>query len=413
MLIPGGGTRGEFYLSEQLNHTKSSEIVYLDFSKTSMKIAQQEIQIMAIINVVWIRSWIENIPRLGLGAFDYVTCTGVLHHLKQPRNGLRIIKDVQPTNYGGAALMVYGKYGRTGIYQIQELLRTAIRKKVEIQKEIFYTKHFLNILPKYQCPYYLKFDGIAKLADIDIYDLLLHKRDVAYSISDLYKWIGTNGYQVVDFSIAENRAVLSPELQLSEKLVYAIVKKKAIAHQQWIAELLFGNLIKHDVYVSLREDAKAALSSSDNLIFAHGSPIGFRSVIEDKDNYITLRNKTFIRAKLAHSFVSDEETSFKKYSRLSSGESIVEFVFPFTKFNKFVVIELTKKPSRTFSIVRLVENFRSKERSNSTKEYLYTMFEALFSYLEVTGAFLVKHKSVGLFPKTGNRNMFRCLNVNE
>ena len=141
-MIPGGGTRGEFYLSEQLNHTKSSEIVYLDFTKTSMQIAQQQIKIRAIINVVWIRTWIENIPRHGLGVFDYVTCTGVLHHLKQPTNGLRIIKDVQPKNYGAAALMVYGKYGRTVIYQIQELLRIAIRKKIQIQKEIFYTKHF-------------------------------------------------------------------------------------------------------------------------------------------------------------------------------------------------------------------------------------------------------------------------------
>ena len=412
-MIPGGGTRGEFYLSEQLNHTKSSEIVYLDFSKTSMQIAQQQIKIRAIINVVWIRTWIENIPRHGLGVFDYVTCTGVLHHLKQPTNGLRIIKDVQPKNYGAAALMVYGKYGRTGIYQIQELLRIAIGKKIEIQKEIFYTKHFLNILPKYQWPYYLKFDGITRLGDVDIYDLLLHKRDVSYSISDLYEWIETNGYQIVDFSIAENRAVLSPEVQLSEKSVYTTVKKKTKVHQQWIAELLFGNLIKHDVYVSLREDSKAVLSLSNNVIFAHGSPIGFRSVIEGKNNYNTLRDETFIKAKLVHSFVSDKEPSFKKYSRLSFGESIVEFVFPFTKYNKFVVIELTKKPSRAFSIVRLVENFRSKERSNSTKEYLYTMFDALFAYLEVTGAFLVKHKSVGLFPKTGNRNMFRCLSVNE
>ena len=412
-MIPGGGTRGEYYLSEQLNHTKSSEIVYLDFSKTSMKIAQQQIQIRAIINVVWIRSWIENIPRHGLGDFDYVTCTGVLHHLKQPTNGLRIIKDVQPTNHGGAALMVYGKYGRTTIYQIQELLRIAIRKEIEILKEIFYTKHFLNMLPKYQWPYYLKFDGITKLGDIDIYDLLLHKRDVAYSISDLYEWIGTTGYRIVDFSIAENRASLSLEFQLTEKFVYTILKKKTIAHQQWIAEILCGNLIKHDVYVSLCEDAKATLSSSDNLIFAHGSPIGFRSVIEDKDSYNILRSKTFIKAKLVHSFVSDKETSFKKYSRLSSGASIVEFVFPLTKYNKFVVIELTKKPSRTFSIIRLVEKFRSKIGSNSTKEYLYSMFETLFSYLEVTGAFLVKHKSVGLFPKTGNRNMFRCLSANE
>ena len=167
------------------------------------------------------------------------------------------------------------------------------------------------------------------------------------------------------------------------------------------------------IYVSLRGDSKALLISPDNLIFAHGSPIGFRSVIEDKGNYQYLRNKTFIKAKLAHSFVSDAESSFKKYSRSSYGASIVEFAFPLTYYNMRIVIELTKKPSKPLTIMRLIEKFRSEVGHNSTIVYLHKEFQALFSYLEVTGAFLLKHKSVGLFPKTGNRNMFRCLSINK
>ena len=378
-----------------------------------MALAQLQIQIRAIPNIVWIRSWIEDIPRNGVGSFDYVTCTGVLHHLKQPAKGIRIIKDVQLENYGGAALMVYGKYGRTGIYEIQDLMRIAIDNETEIQKEIFYAKIFLNILPNYHWFYHSNTDDVSMMGDIGTYDLLLHKRDVAYSISDLYEWTGKSGYQIVDFSIAENRVSLSPELQLSEKAMYDGVKKKSIVRQQWISELLCGKLEKQDIYVSLREDAKAESVSPDNLVFAHGSPIGFRSVIEDKNNHKFLRNKTFIKAKLTHSFVSNAEFSFEKYSRLSSGPSIVELAFPLTDYNRFIVIELTKKPSKPMPLIRLIENFISKVGTNLTTECLHSEFQALFSYLEMTGAFLLKHKSVGLFPKTGNRNMFRCLSINK
>ena len=81
-------------MSEQLNHTHS-EIVYVDFSKASMSISQLKVQIRNTNNVVWVTAWIECIPRLGLGNLDFVTFTGVLHHLKSPLKGLNTINNSQ------------------------------------------------------------------------------------------------------------------------------------------------------------------------------------------------------------------------------------------------------------------------------------------------------------------------------
>ena len=80
-------------MSEQLNHTKNAEIVYVDFSKNSMAFAQFMIRMRKTSNVVWVVSWIEAIPLHGLGHFEFATCTGVLHHLKSPTKGLNVIKD--------------------------------------------------------------------------------------------------------------------------------------------------------------------------------------------------------------------------------------------------------------------------------------------------------------------------------
>ena len=54
--------------------------------------------------------------------FDVILCTQVLHHLENPSNGLNCLKNVLKED-GGMFIMVYGKIGRTGIYQMQDLLK--------------------------------------------------------------------------------------------------------------------------------------------------------------------------------------------------------------------------------------------------------------------------------------------------
>ena len=134
-------------MAEQLNHT-TSEAVYVDFSTASMSIAQARVAMRRSTQIVWATDWIESIPKLGLGRFDFVQCTGVLHHLKSPQKGLNVLKDAQVAN-GGASLMVYGKYGRTGVYQVQALLRTINTHRQTMDEELGNANHILHILPKY------------------------------------------------------------------------------------------------------------------------------------------------------------------------------------------------------------------------------------------------------------------------
>ena len=61
-----------------------------------MKIAKERAKIRQLDNIVWINDWIENIPQLGLGKFDFIECGGALHHLKDPLAGKCFyIDDVQ------------------------------------------------------------------------------------------------------------------------------------------------------------------------------------------------------------------------------------------------------------------------------------------------------------------------------
>ena len=100
LIVAGGGTGAvTLFYGEQLNHT-NAEIVYLDFSSASMRISKQRARFRKIGNIIWILSWIEEVKYLGAGLFESSECSGVLHHMKSPIQGLKILKDVLISNGG-------------------------------------------------------------------------------------------------------------------------------------------------------------------------------------------------------------------------------------------------------------------------------------------------------------------------
>ena len=71
---------------------------YVDFSAMSMVIAKKKAVIRRLANILWVNDWIESIPYLGMGNFDLIICTGVLHHMKNPGRGLRKLNEIQKEN---------------------------------------------------------------------------------------------------------------------------------------------------------------------------------------------------------------------------------------------------------------------------------------------------------------------------
>ena len=62
------------------------------------------------------------------GGFDYVLCTGGIHHLDAPHVGLRSLAEAVAPR-GGLFVMVYGLHGRTGVYDMQAALRSLVPGK--------------------------------------------------------------------------------------------------------------------------------------------------------------------------------------------------------------------------------------------------------------------------------------------
>ena len=397
-MIPGGGTDGGVsYLGEQLRQ-KNSEAVYLDFSKTSMSFSQLKAKIRGGLEIVWVVDWIESFPRLGMGLFNFIGCTGVLHHLKNPQRGLNILSDIQSKN-GGAHVMVYGTYGRAAIYQIQNLLQIIKHNDHNLKDEVKSAKVIVKILPDEHWFRHFQFLDFHTMGDIGIYDTLLHKRDVSYTIPDFYEWVQQGGYKFVDHSLPENRLPLSLRFRINDNVIFSKLVKMRISLQEAISEILVGSIFKQNAYVSKMNNSEAIIYPGKSVVFAHGSPAGFRHVMNDPSNFIQYQKKSFVVATLARNAVVDTSKNDEHHS-LTRPVTHGTFIWPDNDFNNFIITELTKKPNRKKDLITLIRGYNAVRKSNITTLEGSMMFSNLFSYLKTTGVFYVKHKLIPDFHLT-------------
>lgn len=290
VLIAGGGTGDScIFMAEQLKNT-NAEVVYLDFSKTSMEIAQKRAEIRGLKNIKWFCDSIFNIPSLNLGKFDFINCSGVLHHLHSPDEGLKILSDSLNEN-GGMNLMVYGKYGRTGLYHIQEIIKMINKGINNIPEEVNNAKKILSNLPAtnwFVRAKELLTDHIA-YGDIGLYDMFLHKQDRAYSVPEIYEFANKAGLNFVNFSTVNDRLKLKPESYIQDPELLTKIQGFDTITKQAICEILVGDIIKHEFWVSKIKDSVASFLDLDNIpIFDFNTsniPLEFYQHL-DKNNII-------------------------------------------------------------------------------------------------------------------------------
>jgi len=304
VLIAGGGTGDSaIYMAEQLKN-KKAEIVYLDFSKPSMEVAQKRAEKRGLTNITWVLDSILNIPNLNLGKFDFINCSGVLHHLQSPPAGLKILQDSLTAN-GGMMIMVYGQYGRTGVYQMQDIMKMVNQDISNRVAEVMNAKLILDILPATNWLVRGKelVNDVATFGDIGVYDLFLHKQDRAYTIPELYEFIHDAGLHFVEFNDVAEKLALRPESHIKDFSLLQRIKKMDVVTQQAICELIVGNIIKHTFYASNQKDSIANFDNLNNVPLFWGLAKNISQQIYD--HITNLQPSHFINFTLNNQFIQN------------------------------------------------------------------------------------------------------------
>jgi SAM-dependent methyltransferase len=186
ILIAGCGTA---QAAKHALRQPEARVAGIDVSATSIEHTRALKRKHNLANLELRQLPIERVGELGQ-CFDKIVCTGVLHHLPDPDAGLRALASVLKPE-GAMHLMVYAPYGRAGIYMLQEYCRrlgigTSDQEIEDLAATLMELpsghplEHLLREAPDFRRK--------AALADA-----LLHPRDRAYSVPQLFAFLKRGG----------------------------------------------------------------------------------------------------------------------------------------------------------------------------------------------------------------------------
>ena len=373
VLVAGGGTGdGTIFLAQQLRHT-DAEIVHLDLSRASIGIARQRAQARGLNNISWVNDSLLALPQLGLGTFDYINCSGVLHHLEDPDAGLcallAVLKDT-----GALGVMVYGQYGRTGVYQMQALMRLINQGESDAAGRIRNTREVLESLPR--TSWFSRGRDIFPDEDLDtaagIYDFLLHSQDRAYTVGELYEWFHDRHRLNLELTdVGRGRSAYQPEMALGPRQPRFLSSVQALPPRQQheIAELLVGNLITHSFYATRSPATRAPYGDADYV------PFFFHEPVTGSDLSALIRHHNSLPFVVNH-----EHTGVAV--RVDPG-----------KFSAYILPHVDGRRSfgEIFSRVRAEPELRASPPSDGE---LFRDFHAFYDLLAAIDRVLLRHRSV-------------------
>ena len=248
-LVAGGGTGDAcIMLAQQLVDRRCpGEVVYLDISTASRQICEARAKARGLRNINFLTGSLLDLPSMPIGQFDYIDCTGVLHHLPDPAAGMRALASVLNPD-GGMGVMLYGEYGRSGVYPLQELLQTLAPRSMALEDRIAMTKRLIRFLPTtnlFRRNPYLN-DHVTG-GDAGLYDLLLHSCDRAFTVPDIGAMARESGLRLVAFL---EPVRYEPATYMSDPIIARQASSLPLVERAAFAERLAGNLRTHVFYAT-------------------------------------------------------------------------------------------------------------------------------------------------------------------
>lgn len=234
----------------------NARVVGIDVSDASLAFERELKDKHALSNLELRQLPVERADELG-ERFDYVVCTGVLHHLADPPRALGVLAGVVAPE-GALNLMVYAPYGRAGVYALQDYCR---RIGVEPNDaEIDDLAAALRALPQDHPIVPLLRTSPDFSSKAGLADALLHPRDRAYSVPQLFELLDSAG---LTFGRWTKQAPYLPACGAFASTPHAArVGALTLAEQYAAMELFRGTMVRHSI-VAYREREVAERARPD------------------------------------------------------------------------------------------------------------------------------------------------------
>ena len=375
ILVAGCGIGGDVIsLGFLLKEYKDSNILAIDISSESLRITKERIKLYNLDNIEVMEMSLLDINSEDFGYFDFIVCVGVLHHLENPQKGLNKLRQVLKPD-GGMYIMIYGEIGRTGVYQMQDLLNIVNKNTNNFANKISNFKNIYSILPSSNL--LKKTENIIQdhnAGDNGIVDELLNLQDRAYTVKELYNFINGIGMNIVEFSPINRYKYKYSIPKISYKNISELEKYS-------INELFFGDIDKHVFYISNMENTIALIDDLNNVMILNF--ILKDSLLKILNCYkfnIKLKKLTIGSLQLMHSL---PRSTLHWIDNCNLRFSFSFDINPYTYF-------ILKSIDNETSTLRIFDNLRKEFGIKCSNASLLQMFKPIYKIFEMYDLILLK-----------------------
>ena len=282
----------------------------------------------------------------------------------------------------------------------------------EIKTELQNANNTLEVLPEGNWFLVNALINVHKDGNIGIYDLLLHKRDVAYSIPTLFEWFERAGLHFVDFDYYVQRFNLKTKYVFHDNDLVRMISLFQRTNQLHIAETLQGSAINHQIYVSKTENNVADMHVRSNILYIYGGiPHGLRNAISNQNNYAVFGHTKYFIVQMSRRFIKQNQLDFRRlpYDIKYAKDSII-FDFKSTLFTHFLLDRLLRS-KRGIMLKELFSEYRSESNSSISNDELFTLTENFYNSVKEHEMFLLGDRSITPFPKTAHINLWEINSI--
>lgn len=271
-----------------------ARVVGVDISGASLQLSEAMAAEGGLTNLTHHQLPLEEVATLK-DSFDFVVCTGVIHHLASPRAGLEALRGVLRPE-GAMMVMVYARYGRQGIAMLAELCRRLGMSINEL--DAAKAQRLLAHLPP-RHPFRLVYaHDSAAISLEEVMDMLLNPRDASYRVDDIESLVRESG---LGFHRWLGNAEYRPQMSAIEACGLG---SRAADLDPWgqaaAAELAHGSLFKHSFVLTHPQRTSAeSLFAGDTIATARPSLCAHIVVRHVGDNLVVTNSAHQVPIQLA------------------------------------------------------------------------------------------------------------------
>jgi hypothetical protein len=174
-------------------------------------------------------------------------------------------------------IMLYGRYGRREVYDMQALLREYLPRDASIPEKIAMGRKLLAALPATNSfrrniamwEWEFAADGFG---DVGFYDLLLHSQDRCFDVPEIYALAAAEGLHLAGFPMRGER--YDPCKLVTDPAVRQRLASMPLPQRQALAEQISSTLRTHEFYLTRCDHTVASLADEDSALLLFWSLLG-------------------------------------------------------------------------------------------------------------------------------------------